>query len=183
MRAVLVLRIWDSACTGWMSIPVIESFGYKRNGRTGALELVYDFEVQMKRIEAQVELVLRGCGCKTGCESRKCKCQKVGERCSVACRCVSCKNIPVQARTAEDSGAAVGQPAQSAEQARREPASGGNIGGEDGGDDDEEWLDEQDLHEENQNVIGKEEDGLSRLHALDQGELNPEDEDAFDDFI
>jgi hypothetical protein len=49
-----------------MTIPDIESFGYKRNG-TGALELVYDFEVHMKRIEAHVELVLKGCGCKTGC--------------------------------------------------------------------------------------------------------------------
>jgi hypothetical protein len=115
MRGVLVLRIWDSACTGWMSIPDIESFGYKRNERTGALELVYDFEVQIKRIEAQVELVLKGCGCKTCCESRRCKCQKVGERCSVACRCVGCKNVPVQAARAEHGAAAVGQPVHSAD--------------------------------------------------------------------
>jgi hypothetical protein len=178
-----VLRIWDVACTGWMSVPDIKSFGYKRNGRTGLQELVYDFKVQMRRIEAQVELVLKGCGCKTGCASKKCKCQKVGERCSVACRCVGCTNIPIHASGKEDGAAAVGELAQSAEQVRRKPASEGGVDGDDENDEDEEWLNEEDLQEKNVNIVGEEEDGLSRLDALDKRELNPEDVDASDDFF
>jgi hypothetical protein len=72
LRAVLVLRIWNAACIGWMSIPALESFGYQRNGFDG-LEIVYDFQGRLKRVEEQVELVLKGCGCKKGCKTRQCK--------------------------------------------------------------------------------------------------------------
>lgn len=100
LGAVLVLRIWNAACIGWMSIPALESFGYRRNESDG-LEIVYNFQGRLKRVEEQVELVLKGCGCKKGCETRQCKCRKVGHSCSVGCRCLGCKNVPVQAVEAQ----------------------------------------------------------------------------------
>jgi hypothetical protein len=51
-------------------------------------------------------------------------------------------------------------------------------------DDDEEWLDKEDLQEQIVNTVGEEEDsGLSRLDALDERELNPEDGEPSDDFV
>ena len=35
----------------------------------------------------------KGCGCKTGCQSSRCKCKRTGNYC-YGCKCVGCYNLP-----------------------------------------------------------------------------------------
>lgn len=70
-----------------MTIPSIEEYGYRKGSHDGQQELVYDFEVQIKKIVEQVDRALKGCGCKKNmCETRQCKCRKAGQHCGVGCR-------------------------------------------------------------------------------------------------
>ena len=39
-------------------------------------------------------MVLNGCKCKTGCSTRRCKCNKSSKRCGPGCRCIGCSNGP-----------------------------------------------------------------------------------------
>lgn len=50
MRAVLVLRIWNTACEVWVAAFKVECFGYRKSEGTGQLELVYDFSRQIKLV-------------------------------------------------------------------------------------------------------------------------------------
>ena len=42
-------------------------------------------------------LIRRGCGCKSGCSSVRCKCKKSGTHCGPGCKCTGCTNLPVEA--------------------------------------------------------------------------------------
>lgn len=93
LRGVFVSKIWSTACKGWVNVPKIEEYGYKRGRRDGPLELVYNFEVQIKKISQQIDIALKGCGCKKNmCETRQCKCKKAGQECGIGCRCLNCRN-------------------------------------------------------------------------------------------
>jgi hypothetical protein len=129
-----------------MSIPTVENFGYQRNG-AGELEFVYDFEGRLKRtLEEQVELVLKGCGCKKGCETRQCRCRKAGHSCSVGCRCVRCKNVPVQSVSTESPVGGMTEQ-QRAAGAAREGVQAAVDQEDESEDEDEEWLDDDDSKE------------------------------------
>jgi hypothetical protein len=41
-----------------VTIPSIEEYGYRKGSYDGQLELVYDFEVQIKKIVEQVDLAV-----------------------------------------------------------------------------------------------------------------------------
>ena len=42
-------------------------------------------------------LIKKGCGCKTGCITARCKCNKSGNYCGPGCKCVRCCNLPSSA--------------------------------------------------------------------------------------
>jgi hypothetical protein len=186
MRGMLVLRIWDAATTGWTATPDLESFGYKR-GTLGELELRYNFDGQIRRIEEQVGLVMKGCGCKTGCESGRCKCRKAGQMCSVSCRCVACKNVASglgnTARTAEANVERVGS--------NRHPqaAQGGResimVEEKDEEDADAEWQYDGNSEDEAGEKVeaGGEEESAQASEALDELDFEMEDVDEVDDIV
>jgi len=41
-----------------------------------------------------VALIQKGCGCKTGCQTNRCKCKKSNHACGPGCKCQSCTNLP-----------------------------------------------------------------------------------------
>ena len=41
----------------------------------------------------EYQLLIQGCKCKTGCNSKRCKCTKTGLQCGPSCQCANCKNI------------------------------------------------------------------------------------------
>ena len=44
-----------------------------------------------------MSLIRKGCSCKTGCSSGRCKCKKNATHCGPGCKCTGCKNLPVEA--------------------------------------------------------------------------------------
>ena len=39
-------------------------------------------------------LIRKGCACKTGCRTGRCKCKKSGSQCGPGCKCLNCSNVP-----------------------------------------------------------------------------------------
>ena len=39
---------------------------------------------------------MKGCSCKSGCDTKRCGCWENGEACGPGCRCVNCKNTENQ---------------------------------------------------------------------------------------
>jgi len=53
-----------------------------------------DPDIQHK-IKGTIEFLIRGCACKKGCKSNRCKCYKKGDHCGPGCECQGCVNIPI----------------------------------------------------------------------------------------
>ena len=60
------------------------------------IEVVWDTEDNIKKIRKRAEILLKGCKCKTGCKSGRCKCRREKNDCSEGCECINCENINKQ---------------------------------------------------------------------------------------
>ena len=58
----------------------------------GMLEVVWDTPEAEQVVKKRLDFVLTGCGCKTGCTNKRCKCLKQQQACGPGCRCVGCRN-------------------------------------------------------------------------------------------
>ena len=56
----------------------------------------WDSESNMESIRDRVADLLKGCGCKTGCQTRQCGCQRKGKKCTEGCNCTNCTNTACQ---------------------------------------------------------------------------------------
>ena len=73
-----------------MTLAPLEGNGWTRDG--GVLDVMWDTPENRLKIKERVRLLMNGCGCKTGCGSRRCSCLKNGSICGPGCRCVNCEN-------------------------------------------------------------------------------------------
>ena len=92
LRTVYISIMWGQACESSVNLRNLENFGWKLD--SGKLEIVWDTEENMTRINERVEKLKKGCGCTTGCDTRKCSCFKINKLCEPGCTCINCKNIP-----------------------------------------------------------------------------------------
>ena len=46
----------------------------------------------------RVSLAQRGCGCRTGCKTARCKCRTNNHLCGPGCKCQGCTNLPLESR-------------------------------------------------------------------------------------
>ena len=46
-----------------------------------------------ERIQATLDFLNKGCTCKTGCKTKRCRCRKQGRECGAGCECKGCTNI------------------------------------------------------------------------------------------
>lgn len=53
---------------------------------------MWDTPEAQQVVKKRLDFVLSGCGCKTGCNTKRCKCFKQGQGCGPGCRCVGCIN-------------------------------------------------------------------------------------------
>lgn len=51
----------------------------------------------MDAARERVAGLLRGCGCKTGCQTRQCGCRSKEKACGEGCTCMNCTNTELQA--------------------------------------------------------------------------------------
>ena len=63
------------------------------------LTIVWDTTENMQAVRDRVKLLMRGCKCVTGCNTR-CSCRRNDRQCSEGCECINCTNILVN--TSED---------------------------------------------------------------------------------
>ena len=50
-------------------------------------------------IRERVAGLLKGCGCKTGCQTRQCGCKGKGKACGEGCNCMNCTNTDTCTQT------------------------------------------------------------------------------------
>lgn len=73
-RVCWVLDMWRQADLHQMSLKPITEYGWNINN--DILTVDWDCEDNMKAVRERVEGLLKGCSCKTGCETRQCGCRK-----------------------------------------------------------------------------------------------------------
>ena len=62
----------------------------------GRLRRVIDWDdpQNLEQVKESVRQLLRGCGCKIGCNTKRCSCCKATHKCGPGCRCSNCQNVP-----------------------------------------------------------------------------------------
>lgn len=91
LRACWVLAIWRQASSNNITYPPLYGNGWKQTS-SNTLEIEWDSEDYLTRVRVRtnVALIRKGCGCKTGCTTSRCKCRKGGADCGPGCKCQGC---------------------------------------------------------------------------------------------
>ena len=63
----------------------------------GKLSVEWDSPSNMDEVQERVAGLLKGCGCKTGCQTHQCGCRAKGKACGEGCNCLNCTNTGPQA--------------------------------------------------------------------------------------
>ena len=90
-RTCWVLTVWEQCTLNNMIYPPLVGNGW--NLSDSNLTIDWDSEENMTSVRQTFALIRKGCGCKTGCQSSRCKCKRAGNYC-YGCKCVCCCNLP-----------------------------------------------------------------------------------------
>ena len=93
LRTIYVAVMWNQANRNNVILPDITKFGWTICD--GKLKIVWDTDDNMTKVRERVRTLLKGCGCKSGCQTKRCSCFKKepSELCTAGCTCISCKNV------------------------------------------------------------------------------------------
>ncbi|CAC5377838.1 unnamed protein product [Mytilus coruscus] len=88
LRSSWVFQFWAQASENFLQLSSLSDFGWKK-------------------VEQTVQWYTKGCSCKTGCTSNRCKCRKSksGSKdgfCGPGCKCTNCVNLPDKSDTSLD---------------------------------------------------------------------------------
>ena len=98
-RSEWVRLLWRQASEQYVFWPDPLIFGWEMSD--SQLNVTWDSAGNFKKVQARVEWFTKGCGCQTGCLTKRCKCRKyqdpntgetVGRLCGPGCSCCNCKN-------------------------------------------------------------------------------------------
>ncbi len=92
LRTCWVSDYWSKAIENCCNVLDVTCFGWKVND--GSLEIDWEDQSNIAKVRDRVKLLLRGCSCKKGCDTRRCSCLKDGKKCGPGCRCCNCQNSP-----------------------------------------------------------------------------------------
>ena len=93
-RTCWVETVWKQATQNHIEYPPLHGNGWKQTDYC-TLVVDWDSEANIQQVRTMVALIKRGCGCKTGCTTARCKCKKAGVHCGPGCKCLRCSNLPV----------------------------------------------------------------------------------------
>ena len=96
-----VLDIWHQADLNTMVPKHLSEYGWQISKNT--LNVDWDSENNMVAVRERVAGLLKGCSCKTGCETRQCGCKRNDKKCGEGCNCTNCKNKQHTTQTQEES--------------------------------------------------------------------------------
>ena len=86
LRTIWVVEYWEQSCHN----DIIDYFGWSVN--ENSLVVNWDSDKNVMAIRKRVTFLTKGCGCRTGCTSKKCKCVRDEIPCGPGCLCKNCKN-------------------------------------------------------------------------------------------
>ena len=92
-RSCWVLAVWKQANDNNINYPPLNGNGWKQTD-SESLQIDWDSDFNISEVRTRVALIRKGCGCKTGCMTNRCKCRKSGNHCGPGCACLSCCNLP-----------------------------------------------------------------------------------------
>ena len=95
-RSCWVVSVWRQATQNHIIYTPLDGNGWKQPD-PNTLLLDWDSDNNIDRVRTIVALIKKGCGCKTGCLSARCKCKKGGNYCGPGCKCHRCCNLPANA--------------------------------------------------------------------------------------
>ena len=99
-RVCWVLDLWAQADKNTIIPKPLFDYGWKI--QDDALIVDWDSDINMDAVKERVEGLLKGCGCKTGCQTRQCRCKGKGKACGEGCNCTNCTNTILQTPHATD---------------------------------------------------------------------------------
>ncbi|CAC5419986.1 unnamed protein product [Mytilus coruscus] len=97
MRCCWVFDYWSQSTSNTHTLSELSKSGWQITDNR--LEIVWDTVLNFQKVEKTVEWYTKGCGCKTGCKTNRCKCKKAQNEncdgfCGPGCKCVNCFNVP-----------------------------------------------------------------------------------------
>ena len=106
-RSCWVVSVWSQSTQNHITYPPLNGNGWKLDLNSTSIQIERDSDDNISVVRIGVALLKKGCGCKTGCPTGHCKCQKTNHLCGPGCKCVSCCNrskgvSPGQAHVEED---------------------------------------------------------------------------------
>lgn len=81
----------------------LDGYGWKHCN--GKLEVVWEVQKNITKVQERLEYTFTGCKCKTGCANKRCGCRKKGKGCGPGCKCLACTNTHDNSPEAESSRA------------------------------------------------------------------------------
>ena len=97
LRRCWTAQLWQSSMNPdvFSTLPPPQECGWLHNS-DGSYTIDWeDIEVQDK-IKETIDFLVKGCTCKKGCNSNRCRCRKKENFCGPGCECQGCVNIPIQ---------------------------------------------------------------------------------------
>jgi hypothetical protein len=91
-RSCWIINMWQQALSNEMTLANMHGNGWAKEG-DGGLQIVWETEDRKREVNDRVFLLLKGCGCKSGCHNKKCGCRRRGMACGPGCRCCDCGNL------------------------------------------------------------------------------------------
>ena len=93
-RSCWVIHMWRQATHNQMALEPTVGNGWVNY--EGILRIDWDSKENMQSVRQRVDLLLKGCGCRSGCDTNRCGCKKNSTACGPGCRCTNCKNKQAQ---------------------------------------------------------------------------------------
>lgn len=100
LRSCWVVHMWQQAETSDVVLAPLDGNGWGKE--EGTTNIIWDTPENRQEVKQRVHLLMNGCGCKSGCRSGRCGCQKRGSVCGAGCHCVNCENIEKVTQEEED---------------------------------------------------------------------------------
>ena len=99
-RVCWVIDMWRQADQQHIKPKPITEYGW--HVQNNSLTIDWGCESNMKEVRERVDVLLKRCSCKTGCETRQCGCKKKNKKCGEGCNCLNCKNAEYTIQSHDD---------------------------------------------------------------------------------
>ncbi len=99
-RTVLISEYYEQSLKNHMSLPNCTMFGYKVE--SNIMSPVWDIDDHIKHVNDTVKYYIKGCACKSNCQTRHCGCKKSGKSCTPGCSCTNCTNMSTKDTTIQE---------------------------------------------------------------------------------